>query len=45
MQRAQLSAATVEYEDSGGDGPVLVFLTGTTFGDLGVVGLRGVGNG
>jgi pimeloyl-ACP methyl ester carboxylesterase len=32
MREAQLSAGTVEYEDSGGDGPVLVFLTGAFVG-------------
>lgn len=32
MKRAQLSAGTVEYDDSGGDGPVLVFLTGILVG-------------
>jgi pimeloyl-ACP methyl ester carboxylesterase len=32
MRQAQLSAGTVEYEDSGGDGPVLVFLTGAFVG-------------
>lgn len=32
MQTVVLSAGTVEYEDSGGDGPVLVFLTGVFVG-------------
>ena len=32
MRKAQLSAGTVEYDDSGGDGPVLVFLTGAFVG-------------
>jgi pimeloyl-ACP methyl ester carboxylesterase len=32
MLTAQLSAGTVEYEDTGGDGPVLVFLTGAFVG-------------
>ncbi|MEV6600717.1 alpha/beta fold hydrolase [Actinoplanes sp. NPDC051346] len=32
MQKAVLSAGTVEYQDSGGEGPVLVFLTGVLVG-------------
>lgn len=32
MQNVVLSAGTVEYEDSGGDGPVLLFLTGAFVG-------------
>ncbi|MGK5679817.1 alpha/beta fold hydrolase [Actinoplanes sp. URMC 104] len=32
MRQAQLSAGTVEYDDSGGDGPVLAFLTGAFVG-------------
>ena len=32
MRKVPLSAGTVEYEDSGGDGPVLVFLTGIFVG-------------
>jgi pimeloyl-ACP methyl ester carboxylesterase len=32
MRDVELSAGTVEYEDTGGDGPVLVFLTGLFVG-------------
>ena len=32
MRQVRLSAGTVEYDDSGGDGPVLVFLTGAFVG-------------
>lgn len=30
MPEVELSAGTIEYEDTGGDGPVIVFLHGAT---------------
>ncbi|PBC54642.1 alpha/beta fold hydrolase [Rhodococcus sp. ACPA1] len=32
MKQIELSAGTVEYRDTGGDGPVLVFISGLTIG-------------
>jgi len=31
MSEVELSAGTIEYDDSGGDGPVLVFLHGVAW--------------